>query len=194
MKDRNKNARKKIKMVGFCDRLRFAMYKRHLSQMKLSRILDLTQPLIHYWLKGSDLPRKYHAQKLAWALRVDYLWLTTGEGEPFAFRTYPIERFWGDFAERIAYLLWTRNMNIMDLRSALDKETVSMWLDKIRTPTDLDFKTLAELFSCPKEWLMNGAPVASMAMSDYEEWKILNYQLLFQDDQQLFVTKEAKTN
>jgi transcriptional regulator with XRE-family HTH domain len=184
MKERNKNARKKIKMNGFSDRLKFAMQRRHISQLKLSQTLEVTQPLIHYWLKGSDLPRKYHAQKLAWALVVDYSWLITGRGEPFAFQVYPIETFWSDFAERLAYLLWTRNMNVMDLQAVVDKATVSMWLDKHRVPTVQDFKTLADFFVCPKDWLTNGhANITTEAeLAEYKKWKTSNYELLFGAD------------
>jgi transcriptional regulator with XRE-family HTH domain len=180
-------------MAGFNDRLKFVMQKRHQSQLALSRILDVTQPLIHYWLKGSDLPRKYHAQKLAWALRVDYAWLITGDGKPFAFQLYPLEKFWVDFAERLAYLLWTRNMNVMNLRTVIDKNTVNMWLDKQRSPTENDLSNLSEFFSCPRNWLMSGDTnlLFESQQDEYKKWKAENYVLLF-GDESLESTKTEK--
>jgi transcriptional regulator with XRE-family HTH domain len=176
-----KNAEKKVLMDGFHERLKFAMGRRAFSQSALARKVDITQPLVHYWLKGSDLPRKYHAQKLAWALGVSYDWLTLGIKEPFAFRIYPIDEFWSAFPERLAYLLWIKELNIIKLKKIVKKETASMWLDGDRYPTDEDLDTLSKYLMCSKIWLVNGNTHITTDENRlaYQNWIVSNYKMLF---------------
>jgi hypothetical protein len=179
MGERKKNSRKKIAMEGFHTRLKVSMERKLYSQLGLSKILDVKQPTIHYWLKGSDLPRKYVAQKLAWTLGVSYEWLMHGVGSAYGFEQYPIEEFWSSFPERLAYLLWRRDMNVIQLQDEVGKATVNMWLDKIRTPTEIDYHFLANYFNCDKNWLMHGKFLPKTNFEDeLTNWRNLNYREL----------------
>jgi hypothetical protein len=178
----NKNSDKRLQMNGFNNRLDEAMKKGLYNQSSLSRKIQVTQPLIHYWLKGTDFPRKYHAQKAAWGLRVSYKWLVKGTGNPKSFKLYPINEFWTDISERLAYLIWVRGINTFKLGiPGIGTTTVSYWLDKVREPSSKHIPLLTEYFNCSENWLLHGSEnlYDQRMETEYMDWVLINYRELF---------------
>lgn len=75
----------------FSTRLKMAMALRGVRQVDLARLLNVSQPAVSQWLKPPRWPSTPTIRSIAQALRVNSLWLETGEGE----MVLPDDRFTG---------------------------------------------------------------------------------------------------
>ena len=167
-------------MDGFSERLHHAMKKAGYSQSSLAQQLGLTQPQIHYYLKGHSRPRPIIRQKLAYELKVNYHWLAWGWGKcEFYEREYPFEQFLINFPEKLIFLFWMNNRTVVEVAELLNisYNEIEYFMEGIRYPTYEKAIALCKLFGVNNDYLIDGFEVASKAMSE-QEWLKLNHSLL----------------
>lgn len=146
-------------MIGFNDRLRLAMELRGESQSSLARQLELTQPEIHYYLKGKIKPRPIVRQKLAYVLKVSYQWLAWGSGELVDSETgSPFEEFHQSFEDRFIFLFWSRGISVQQLASTMEVSynEIEYWMEGDRYPTEEKLDRVCEIFDVSRNWLERG--------------------------------------
>lgn len=142
----------------FGDRLSFAMRKEKINQSELSRLLKCTQPTIHGYLENKVFPRPYHAQALAYYTKVRFKWLFYNRGRWSYEGNYPMIEFWNSIGDRICFLIWTRERNILETSKGIKMSyaAVEMWIEGKRNPSPSSVDRLISFFSVPYDWLCHG--------------------------------------
>ncbi len=148
----------------FGERLRTRMKTLEASQVAVAKLVNVTQPEVHYWINGKAVPKRYNLQALAYCLRVNYEWLCSGTGEELPMEPYPLEVFWTDLGERINFLIWVNRMNLVKLAIEIQVSytLLQYWIDGERKTKDEQLSNLANFFSCPTQWLKSGGNEESM--------------------------------
>ncbi len=167
-------------MDGFSERLKMVMEKAGHNQSSLAQALDLTQPQVHYYLKGHSKPRPIIRQKMAYVLKVNYRWLAWGWGKcEFYKDEYPLEQFLINFQERLIFLFWMSNRTVIEVAQLLNVTytEIEYYMEGIRYPTYEKAIALCMCFGVNNDYLIDGVDIKSKALSK-KEWLKLNHSLL----------------
>ena len=152
----SKNQKRIVDLAGFSDRLRKVMNRKGVSQSELARRTGLTQPAISVYLSNKNTPRPISRQKIAYALKVSYLWLSWGLGEmKFYRKDYPEEQFHMTFGDRLSYLIWQYDISIKEIAYELKftQTAVGFWVENLRFPRRINLIRLCKKFNWDFNWL-----------------------------------------
>lgn len=155
-------------------RIKTRLKELKLSQKKLAENVDATSAAVSCWVNGRNTPKGEHFDKLASALKVDRMWLITGENigdkvsddlvklalKSSGRRSKQDKKLVG---ERIAQAMQQKAVDDLQIEKELEvtKTTIRSWLRGVSEPNGITLKQLAQVLQTSPEWIRYGNQDAS---------------------------------